>query len=115
MALYPAGKVPQYHFYCKTGRRVGLRPILALLKSLLVLIKLGRRLKPSRRLYPFLLGVYKLRVRLWLISLGLHIFWPKRKRKGGGEKKKGGKGGGKRKKKGSGGKSGGGIKGKKKG
>ena len=71
MALYPAGKVPQYRFHREIGRRVGLGLLLALLKSLLVLIKLRRRLKPSERLYPFLFEIFKFRMKLWFISLGL--------------------------------------------
>ena len=90
---------------------MGLRPILASLKLLLTLIKLRKRLKPSGKLYPLLLGVYKLRVGLWLISLGLYIFRPRKRRKKGGERRKGGKKGGKRKGGGNGGKNGGGIKG----
>ena len=39
VVLYPAGKVPQYRFYYKIRRRVGLRLILILLKSLLALIR----------------------------------------------------------------------------
>ena len=103
MALCPAGEVPQYHFYYKIGRRVGLRLILALLKLSLALIRLGRMLKPSRRLCPFLLGIFKLRVGLWLISLNLYILWLRRRRKGGG----GGRGKGGRR----GGRNGKGIKG----
>ena len=106
MALYPAGKVPQYRLYYEIKKRVGLRPILALLKSLLALIRLRRRLKPSGRLYPFLLKVYKLQVGLWLISLGLHILWPRKRKKGGKKKGKEGKEEGKGKEEGVKGKAG---------
>ena len=115
VALYPAGEVPQYRLYYEIRRWVGLRLILASLKSLLALIRLRRKLKPFGKLYPFLLRIYKLRMGLWLISLGLHILRPRKRRKGGKERKKGGKGGGKRKGGGSGGKSGESIKGGKKG
>ena len=111
VALYPAGKIPQYYFHYEIGRRVGLKPILASLKSLLTLIRLKRKLKPSGRLYPFLLGIYKFRVGLWLISLGLYILWPRRRRKKRGGKRRGRRGGRRRKGGGSKGKSGGGIKG----
>ena len=40
-------------------------------KVLLPLIKSGRRLKPSERLCALLPGVYKLRIRLKLVSLNL--------------------------------------------
>ena len=49
---------------------MGLRPILALLKSLLTLIRLRRRLKPFNRLCAFLPGIYKLRVGLELVFFG---------------------------------------------
>ena len=111
VALCPTGKVPQYRLYYKIRKWVGLRLILASLKSLLTLIRLRRKLKPSGKLYPFLLKIYKLRVRLWLISLDLYILRLKRKRKKGGEKRKKGKKGKKKKKRGSKRKSGGGIKG----
>ena len=113
MALYPVRKVLQYRLYYKTGKRVGLRLILVLLKSLLALIRLRKRLKPFGKLYSLLFGVYKFRVGLWLISLGLYILRPRRRKKKGGGKRKGGKGGKKRKKGGNKGKSGGGIKGRK--
>ena len=116
VALYPAGEIPQYHLHYEIRRRVGLRLILALLTSLLALIRLGKRLKPSGKLYFFLLGVYKFRVGLWLVSLGLYIFWPRRRRrrKGEGERRRGGKGKRKKKERGRGRKSGEGIKGGKK-
>ena len=71
MVLYPAGEVPQYYLYYEIRRWVGLRPILALLKSLLTLIRLRRRLKPFERLYALLLGIYKFQVGLKLIFFSL--------------------------------------------
>ena len=114
VALYPAGTVPQYRLHYKIKRRVRLRLILALLKLLLTLIKLKKRLKPFGRLYLFLLKIFKFRVGLWLVFLGLHILRPKKKRRGGGKRRK--KGRGEKKKRGGGkeGKSGEGFKGGKK-
>ena len=69
---------------------MGLRPILTLLKLLLALIRLGKRLKPSKKLYALLPRIYKFRVGLKLVSFGLQTCRPKkrRKREGGGEKKR---------------------------
>ena len=53
-----------------------------LTKVVINLNKLRRRLKPSGRLYPLLLRVYKLRVGLWLISSAYIYFG-----QGGGKKK----------------------------
>ena len=97
MALYPAGKIPQYHFYHKIKRQVGLKLLLVFLKLLLSLIRLGRRLKPSGILYFSLFGVFKFRIKLWLISLGLQIFRLRRKRRVEGKQRRGGKGGGRKK------------------
>ena len=102
VALYPAGKVPQYRLYYEIRKRVGLKLILALLKLLLALIRLKKRLKPFGKLYPFLFRIYKFRVKLWLVSLGLYIFRPRKRRKKKGERRKGGRKGGKRKGGGSG-------------
>ena len=85
---------------------MGLRPILALLKSLLALIRLRRKLKPSGKLYPFLFKIYKLQVGLWPVSLGLYILRPKKKKKKEEEKKKEGKKEGEKKEKGMEGKTG---------
>ena len=106
VALYPAGEVPQYHFHYEIGKRVGLRLILALLKLLLALIRLGKRLKPSERLCAFLPGIYKFRVGLGLVFSACKYIG----RGGeGGEEEEGGKeekGEGKREKKGKKGEAG---------
>ena len=111
VALCPAGEVPQYYLHCKIRRRVGLRLILALLKSLLALIRLRKRLKPFGRLYPFLFKIYKFRVGLWLVFLGLHIFRLRRRRRGGEGRRRGERGRRRKRGGGNGGKNGGGIKG----
>ena len=74
-------------------------------------MRLRKRLKPFGKLYPFLFKVFRLRVGLWLVSLGLYTFRPRRKRRGGEKGRKGGRGGGKKKGRRKRRKSGGGIKG----
>ena len=75
---------------------MGLRLILALLKLLLTLIRLGRRLKPSERLCVFLPGIYKLQVGLGLVFLACKYIGQgggkREEEKKGEERKKEGKG-----------------------
>ena len=88
--IISGGKGPVVLFLLQNKKIGKVKINTGLIKIIAGFNKVKKRLKPSGKLYPFLLGIFKLQVGLWLISLGLYIFWPRKRKRGGGGRRKGG-------------------------